>query len=33
MAQEIRNYLWEAGNKVDIVSRFLPRDVNWPEWD
>ena len=30
LAQEIREYLWEAGVRVDKVSRFLPRDENWP---
>ena len=33
LAQEIRDYLWEAGVRVDRVSRFLPRDQGWPEWD
>ena len=33
LAQEIRDYLWEAGVRVDRVSRFLPRDERWPEWD
>lgn len=33
MAQEVRDYLWEAGVRVDKVSRFLPRDQGWPEWD
>lgn len=32
-AQRVRDYLWEAGRKVDRVSRFLPRDQGWPEWD
>lgn len=32
-AQEIRDYLFHAGVYVDKVSRFLPRDPNWPEWD
>lgn len=29
-AQEVRDYIWEAGTKVDKVSRFLPRDQGWP---
>ncbi len=33
LAQEVRDYLWEAGVRVDKVSRFLPRDQGWPEWD
>lgn len=33
LAQEVRDFLWEAGVRVDKVSRFLPRDENWPEWD
>jgi hypothetical protein len=32
-AQEVREYIWEAGVRVDKVSRFLPRDQGWPEWD
>ena len=33
LAQQVRDYLWEAGVRVDKVSRFLPRDQGWPEWD
>jgi len=33
LAQEVRDYLWEAGVRVDRVSRFLSRDQGWPEWD
>jgi len=33
VAQEVREYLWKAGVRVDTVSRFLPRDQGWPEWD
>lgn len=33
VAQEVRDYLWEAGVRADKVSRFLPRDDKWPEWD
>ena len=33
LAQEVRDYLWEAGVRADKVSRFLPRDQGWPEWD